>query len=873
MCALAALITAAVGAAGVLLLAVPRGERPAAGVLQRGFSAHNTFHQERLQRLELAARLLAADPALAAGLVAVQAEPVAAPARPSPGRSAQPPAVVIGPEELSTLLRQRLPRVGGDVALLLDAGGDLLARSDDPSPAPLPRPPLGAVRAGDGGEPVAGVWEDEGRLFYAARAPVAPDFTLRGWVMVGIAVDDVLALEIERAVGADAAFFAASEIGPRLVGSSDRGVAERLDAQVGGLGGPGGVLERVLAGGGPVPAVEVTVGGRSHQALVAPLADAAGDPAGAVVLFTPAAEASAGPGLGLALAGLGVGALLALVVTAPLALALGRSTGAAAGRLTAATTAARAGELPQRTGGVRGPLAGLAGALDRLFADLHEREALAAVAAAAARGGGAAGPAAGDGAEEERAVLLAADLRRFAGASAGTADETLDRLRRDLRRFAAAAGAHGGRFEGALGHRALASFHGDGRAAHALAAAAEALVALAARDSAFDEGEPPALALAGGRIATGEAALADGVRRVAAGTPLGLLDSLLREAQAGELVLAPALVRELEGELGRAGVAVTERPGVLSPRPLAVLGAAAAAKVAGAAPAAPAAGGAPGRDPDATRHEPTRRPGRPAPETTGAAAPGAADPAALGPGDALGERFEVLAVLGGGAEGAVLQARDRELGEVVAVEALAPAKVARPEVFTRLDSPLQSVRKLAHPGIARTYDYGRAGGIPFLAREHVPGTSVEKLLETPGRLPPAAALGLARQLAAALASAHRDGIAHGRLSPDRLILGADGRLKITGFGLAGVLAPPPPPSAPGPQPPEGAGGSRGDVYAAAALLHRLLLGSWPEPGAAPAGEGLPEGLAPALAAALARDPSKRPEDGAALLAALDRVRA
>jgi serine/threonine-protein kinase len=253
-------------------------------------------------------------------------------------------------------------------------------------------------------------------------------------------------------------------------------------------------------------------------------------------------------------------------------------------------------------------------------------------------------------------------------------------------------------------------------------------------------------------------------------------------------------------------------------------------------------------------------------------ASGAADPGALGPGDALGERFEVLAVLAAGPEGAVLQARDRELGDVVAVEALAPSAVARPDVFTRLDSPLQSVRKLAHPGIARTYDYGRAGGVPFLAREHVPGTPVEKLLATPGRLPAAAALGLARQLAAALASAHRDGVAHGRLTPDRLVLGADGRLKVTGFGLAGVLAAPSVPGEPGALPPEGPGGPRGDVYAAAALLHRLLLGSWPEPGAAPAAEGLPEGLAPALAAALARDPAKRPDDGAALLAALDRVR-
>ncbi len=838
LCAAAALITAAAGAAAFVLLAAPRGDVAQGTGLERAFSAHNTFQQERLQRLELAARLLAGE--LTARVRA------GAEAEPALVAALAPEWDGTGADEVAEKLRQALPRLGADVALLLAADGSLVARSDGGAPGSLAETPLGPVAAAVEGvapEPAAGVWEDEGRLFYAARAPVTPDFALAGWAVVGLAVDDVLALEIERAGGADAAFYAASEVGPQPAGASDPAAAERLGGQVGGLGGPSGQLERVLAGGGPVPAVDV--GG--YRALVAPLDDAAGDPVGAVVLFAPVAAAGR-PGVALALAGLGVGALAALLVCAPAAFALARPTGAAARRLVDATEAARAGELPQRTGVGRGPLAGLAASLDRLFSDLHERQALTAVAAAAARGRAAAGPAAVE-AEEERVVLVAADLRRFAGGGSASAAETLDRLRRDQRRFAAAAAAHGGRFEGALGHRLLASFAGGDRAVQALRAAAEAAVVLARRDSAFDEGEPAALALAGGRIAAGGAPAGDGTRRVAAGSAFGLLDSLLREAQPGEVVLAPPLVREVEGVLGAAGVAVAERPGMFAPRPLSVLDAAAAARLAGAS--------------DATRRE----------LSAGRAEAAAGDPGALGPGDSLGERFEVLEVLASGPEGAVLRARDRELGEVVALEALAPAAVARPEVFTRLDSPLQNVRKLAHPGIARTFDYGRAGGVPFLAREHVPGTPLDRLLEGGGRLPPAAALGLARQLGAALASAHRDGVAHGRLTPERLVLGADGRLRITGFGVAGVLAASPAPAAPGPWPPEGPGGPRGDVYAAASILHRLLAGAWPEPGIPPAADGLPEGLAPLLAAALAPDPSKRPEDGTALAAALDRVRA
>lgn len=865
LCALAALVTAAIGAAAALLLSMPRQDRPAARVVERGFSAHTTFQQERLQRLELASRLLAGE--LTARLRGGgERDPVLAAAM-------TPDWDHTGAEEIVARLRQSLPRLGADVALLLRFDGTLVARSDSPAASPtLARPPLAPIAAGAGpvGETLSGVWEDEGRLYYAARAPLAPDFALAGWAVVGIAIDDVVALEIQRSGGADAAFFAASEVGPRLVGASDRAAGDRLGAQVGGLGGPDGELERVLAGGGPVPAVEVTAGGSNYQALVAPLADAAGDPAGAVVLFAPAVEtgaAAARAAQSMLLVGLGAGLLVALLLCAPPAFALARSTGAAAGRLTAATEAARAGDLPQTIGRVRGPLAPLAATLERLFGDLHEQQALGSVATAAARTGAEAGPAAAE-AEEERSVLLAADLRRFAGPGGPTAaDETVDRLRRDLRRFAAAATAHGGRFEGALGHRALATFAGDGRASRALAAGAEAYAGLAARDSAFDEGEPPALALAGGKVAAGTASLADGAVRLTAGTALGLIDSLLREAQPGEMVLAPPLARELEEELAAAGTPVSERGGMFAPRPLAVLGAPALERLAGGP--APATGVLAGRDPDATRLETTARE---AARSAAEPGDGAADPSALGPGDALGERFEVLSVLASGAEGALVQARDREMGEVVAVEVLSPKKVARPEVFARLDSPLQAVRKLSHPGIARTYDYGRAGGMPFLAREHVPGTPVERLLESPGRLAPPAALGLARQLAAALAEAHGDGLAHGRLTPDRLVLGADGRLRITGFGLAGVLPPVPAPTAPGPLPPEGSGGPRGDVYSAAALIHRLLLGTWPEPDAQPPADHLPEGLAPLLAAALSREPARRPDDGAALAAALDRIR-
>jgi hypothetical protein len=517
-----------------------------------------------------------------------------------------------------------------------------------------------------------------------------------------------------------------------------------------------------------------------------------------------------------------VAAGAALVLALGLSLLVGRRAGEPARRLTEAVDAASGEGFARRLEpGRYRVLAPLAASLDRLFRRLGEERALTAAAAASRRR--AESPVA---AEEEEALdlaLVAVDLRRFARLA--DPREAGARLERDRARIAAAVEARGGRLVAAAGHRVLAAFDGDGAAWRAVTAGAAAVVAAGERESAFDEGEAPAAAVARGKGA------------VAAGTLVGpvvqLAESLLREAAPGDLTLARGVHGEVAGALSEQGLEASSQRGVLSPQPVFVLR--------GDALAAMAGGGA----------------------TAGRGAAGTRPV----PGSLFADRFEVLAREGshGGVE--LLRAQDRELGLEVGLKWL-PAG----EGSSGGDALLESVRRLGHPHLARTFDVGASDGGRYLVREWVEGVAASRL----GELPRPAALAFGRQLAGALAAVHREGLFHGRIKPENVFLEADGRVRVTDLG-AGMVAGTAPSATAGdhllaPEQEAGArGDARSDVYAMGALLHRLALAAWPgEPVAEE--EGTAE-LAGVLARATAADPAARWADGGELLRALEGVTA
>ena len=166
-------------------------------------------------------------------------------------------------------------------------------------------------------------------------------------------------------------------------------------------------------------------------------------------------------------------------------------------------------------------------------------------------------------------------------------------------------------------------------------------------------------------------------------------------------------------------------------------------------------------------------------ETVGAA--DALQPVRIRARDAVGQqlgRYKIVERLGAGAMGVVYRAEDRELGRDVALKQL-----HRPdaELTDRLVREARSMAQVNHPNVVAVYDVGVLEGITYIAMELVTGQSlrqwqemrrVNELLE--------AYLAAGRGLAAA----HAAGIIHRDFKPDNVLVGNDGRVRVTDFGLA-----------------------------------------------------------------------------------------
>lgn len=160
----------------------------------------------------------------------------------------------------------------------------------------------------------------------------------------------------------------------------------------------------------------------------------------------------------------------------------------------------------------------------------------------------------------------------------------------------------------------------------------------------------------------------------------------------------------------------------------------------------------------------------------------------LEPGDILANRYYIDAVIGSGGLGIVYRARDRVLGEQVAVKVLRPDVLASDDQATaQLTAELRVARHVSHRNVVRMHDIGESDGVTFLTMEYVDGASLATIIETRGALQPAAVLSIARQLMRALSVMHAEGVVHGDVKPANLLLGPSGVLKLSDFGIARVV--------------------------------------------------------------------------------------
>jgi serine/threonine-protein kinase len=245
----------------------------------------------------------------------------------------------------------------------------------------------------------------------------------------------------------------------------------------------------------------------------------------------------------------------------------------------------------------------------------------------------------------------------------------------------------------------------------------------------------------------------------------------------------------------------------------------------------------------------------------------------------LDERYQLDEPIAAGGVGQVWRAADLLLDRTVAVKLLRPEYADHPETLDRFRAEARHAGSLTHPCIARIYDYGSAGPgtPPYLVMEFVNGPSLADMLAV-DPVDPVLALDVVAQAAAGLDAAHRNGLVHRDIKPGNILLGEDGLVKITDFGIAHAAG-----SAPitGPglvmgtthyMAPERIGGApatpASDLYSLGILIYECLTGLPPyDGGTAEVMAGhlylplppLPSGVAPELDELIARLTAKDPE--------------
>ncbi len=257
----------------------------------------------------------------------------------------------------------------------------------------------------------------------------------------------------------------------------------------------------------------------------------------------------------------------------------------------------------------------------------------------------------------------------------------------------------------------------------------------------------------------------------------------------------------------------------------------------------------------------------------------------------LGE-YRIVGIVGAGRIGTVLRAADRRSGRIVALKVLGEGAARDPMFRERFRREAALLSALDHPHVVPILDAGEVDGRLYLAMRLVEGGTLKHLIQG-GGLEPGRAVEILDAIGQALDAAHAEGIVHRDVKPANVLVGDDGEIFLSDFGLArgpsGERM-----TTPGEllgsldyMAPEHLGGeaasAASDVYALACMAVESLTGEVPfpvdndaavlyahvvspPPRVSERRSDLPRALDDVLARGMAKDPAERPA-GAGLLMA------
>ncbi len=147
-------------------------------------------------------------------------------------------------------------------------------------------------------------------------------------------------------------------------------------------------------------------------------------------------------------------------------------------------------------------------------------------------------------------------------------------------------------------------------------------------------------------------------------------------------------------------------------------------------------------------------------------------------------KYAISRALGGSGSSVCFEATDGVLGRPVVLRSLAPSLAADPVRRAQLLDSAAACARLRHLNIAKIYDIGDHGGLPYVVMERVDGVDLATLLGRGGASSAEWKLQVVTQICEGLAYAHKNGVLHLDLRPANIYLTSGGEVKIAGFGVA-----------------------------------------------------------------------------------------
>ncbi len=742
--------------------------------------------------------------------------------------------MLTGEISLQDLLAERQQQYEFDLGIFMDAEGNVAARTDE-------REAIEQNLSGDlfinasieRAEPISGYWRQRDRLYQAAIMPIVRDENLLGFLLLAREVNDEFAGKVGKVSGADIAYVVVKDDAPMLFASS---LAEQDRAAFSAAVLQNPSLKAAVLAGTPMEGVKLSFAGQSWLGRIAPVDADSGPNLGNTIILTSADRAYAGfqrilnlvllTGLGSLLAALPISYLLAKGVLRPVKVLANAAKDAASGNFRTHLSLSGNDEL-----------ASLSRSFDQLLSELREKSDIEGYVSnlsrflpepSAQRAPGSSTPPAGTPVPTLRAptlgmrILLGIECRALARPMSKEqsieAGQGLDAYAKAIEIAAIRAGAQVLSFSGT---RAILGYSGDQAMLRALRSARHLR-----RDSHLDDAQASSLAfsLHQGDIVEGQIALAGGSIPVAGGGAIYQVERLLTESvEAGMFIAKPIL----EVVQGAHAIEVKPVTGLVSGRNFPGV---AIETLDDLAPL-----------PATIQDTESRYATVVTPLTAASQTRRGGSDVALG--TVFGGRYEILSELGAGGMGVVYKARDLELDDLVAIKMLRGAALMDAEQLDRLKSELKLARKITHPNVLRTFDFGDHEGRPYISMEYVRGMTLRYLIKQAGRIPFSAGLRIAKQLCAGLGAAHEVGVLHRDIKPENLILEQSGNAKLMDFGIArpirrmepghtqpGMFVGTPHYSAP-----EQLAGDevdhRADIYSTGVLLSEMFCGKLPFTGA------------------------------------------